>query len=189
MIHFITHVADSFQEANDFIEKKNRSTRSRHRQKENLNLLNTRCVKLESDIELKTRSIRELLNNAGTISLGDNEIAPDSLISVNVNRMAMADNEHIYGAAVLFCDGLNKDVIIKVSWIRDFMKADLLNNGLKSTTKYVVYYSDKIVANADFNLLIVSKYSEQSALYVSNIYKFFGKQIRLKDFVLTIILY
>jgi hypothetical protein len=172
-------IADTKEEANDFIDKKNHAKKIKFGQKENINWLNNRCVKLEQNLQLKTMSIGTLYKDVGTVSLVDDGNTDHHHVQnmANIEELAIAVNQEIYGAAVLLCDGLNKNVVVKVSWIRNFSNAQMMNDGLKSTTKYVVFYSTTMAENPNFNLSIASSYSQESALYVSNIYKFFGKKI------------
>lgn len=163
--------------ADQFVAKKNQAQRVYKSQKENINKLNNRCIKLEKELQLKTMSIGTLHKDVGTISLvnDENRVHQQALNIVNPEGLAIAVSAEVYGAAVLLCNNSNVYVVIKVSWIRNFSKSELLNSGRKSTTKYIVFYSTEIADNADFTLSISSTYSRRSALYKSNIFKFFGK--------------
>lgn len=134
---------------------------------------------MENNLQLKTLSIGTLHKDVGTVSLVEdaNENQQHVQNMANIEELAIAVNQEVYGAAVLLCDGKNKNVVVRASWIRNFSMAEMMNHGLKSTTKYVVFYSTTMAENPNFNQLITSTFSQKSALYVSNIYKFFGKQI------------
>lgn len=170
-------IVASREAANEFVEKRNRGANKRLRD-ENINWLNQRSIKLENNLQIKTAAINNILSNdVGTVNLSAENIVLPPVCNLTVNAIASAlplgeQPADLYCAAFLVAPSRN--VVIKLSWIKDFNTAKSLNKGLKSTNRFIVYYSALVNDEPDFNKPVACDINEP-ALYVANLLKFFGE--------------
>lgn len=157
-------------------------------QNENVNMLNMQRIKLENGVELKDKFISNILTrDMGTVNLAERH-SLNAEAANDIQDMGALPNEmnaaHIPTPAV-FCAAIltisKRNVTIKSTWIKDFSDAESYNKGVKTSNRHIVFYSDHINAEPNFDLPIGCElHVGQPALFVANIYRFFGETFYLK---------
>lgn len=146
-------------------------------QNENINILNVKRIKLEDSVQLKTAAINNILRaDLGTVNMLE-QMAMDNTAEpiAPLPEIIDADNFDVYCAAILIVS--KRNVVAKLSWIKDISYAKSMNNGLRTSLKRVIFYSSLIGDGADFTKPIAGDFIDnEPALYVAKIHRFFGRQ-------------
>lgn len=142
---------------------------------ENINILNQQKVKLEHNLQAKKNAIRTILmTDVRAVNLLTHEDSNGGIQNPNPLVPALQVPEHMVFAAVILVVS-RKMLAVNCSWIKDYNYADSLNNGLKSSNSCIIFYSKNTAGEPDFQKPILGEFDElQSALYVANIYRYFG---------------
>lgn len=136
----------------------------RESNKENIGVLKATAVDLGTSIELKNRKIDELRKDLGVID-----------VSRTCEKEVFLDVVDTLYCAVFLCD-TKTTVAIPTKWIKRFDSANMLNNGLNTKKKHMIFYSSKKQHKADFRTARRTAFSEtESGVYIANILRFFGK--------------
>jgi hypothetical protein len=175
------HYIDSLEMASMFVLGGHSSCDRRDEQNENINTLNYKRIKLEDSLQLKVSAINNMLgNNLGPVNLLEqvgigNNAANAEQGPVQQLQLPVNNNDNVFCAVILTVPKQN--VVIKLSWIKNFSLAKAFNKGLKSNTNEIVFYSKTINDEADFSVPILAKFNEKgSGLYVAKIHRYFGNK-------------
>lgn len=157
-------------------------------QDENVNLLNLQHIKLENGVQLKEKIIsniltrdmgivnlaeRHSLNSEATNDMQNMEVLPNQMIAAHI------PTPPVFCAAILTASKIV--VTIKSEWIKDFSDAKSYSKGVKISNRHIVFFSNDINDEPNFELPIGCEINvEQPALFVANIYRFFGEKFYSK---------
>lgn len=132
--------------------------------KENIGEIQKTVLKLEDSDERKNMAIDLLKKDANIID-----------VSEHLEERIPLDVSDTVFCAVFLCD-VNRSEAIPSKWIKNFDHSKILNKGLNTTTKYIVYYSPNDCQKADFRTVHRSIYSSREpGVYTANILRIFGK--------------